>query len=73
MNIAAVTRVLSFIGLGGMFVTDYMFGWWVKEIPKEAYFLLLALALGVDVNFLKDTVIRVLTRGLIQPPKEDDK
>lgn len=73
MNLAAVTRVLSFVGLGAIFVTDYMLDWWAKGVPKEAYMLLLALALGVDATFLKETVVRVLTKGLIQPPDRSGK
>lgn len=73
MNVAAITRILSFMGLAAMFVTDYMLGLWIKEVPKEAYLFLLSLALGVDVNFLRDTIMRILTRGLVQPPKEEDR
>jgi hypothetical protein len=73
MNVAAVTRVVSFMGLGAMFVTDYMLGWWVKDIPKEVYLLMLALALGVDATFLKETVVRVLTKGISKPPEGNGK
>ena len=64
MNLAAITRVVSFIVLGAMFVTDYMFNMWAKEVPREAYLLVAAIALGVDMQFLRDVLINSLTKAL---------
>ena len=64
MNLAAVTRILATIALGALFVTDYMFNLWAKEVPREAYLLVAAVALGVDVTFLRDILVNSLTKAL---------
>lgn len=64
MNLAAITRIVAFIVLGAMFVTDYMFNMWAKEVPREAYLLVAAIALGVDMQFLRDVLINSLTKAL---------
>lgn len=64
MNLAAITRIVAFLVLGAMFVTDYMFNMWAKEVPREAYLLVAAIALGVDMQFLRDVLINSLTKAL---------
>lgn len=64
MNLAAITRILAFIMLGAMFVTDYMFALWAKEVPREAYLLVASVALGVDIQFLRDILITSLSKTL---------
>lgn len=64
MNLAVITRILAFVALGALFVTDYMFAMWAKEVPREAYLLIAAVALGVDVTFLRDILVSALTKTL---------
>jgi hypothetical protein len=64
MKLAALTRIIAFILLAGVFVTDYMFNMWAKEVPREAYLLIMAIALGVDVEFLRGILVNTLSRTL---------
>jgi len=64
MKLAAVTRIIAFVMLGAMFVTDYMFALWAKEVPREAYLLVASIALGVDIQFLRDILINALSKSL---------
>lgn len=64
MNLASITRVIAFIALCGLFVTDYMFNMWAKEVPREAYLLIIAIAVGVDMQFMRDILVNALTRTL---------
>lgn len=72
MTLAALTRIAAFIVLGSMFVTDYMFNMWAKEVPREAYLLVAAIALGVDIQFLRDILINSLTKALGGGREEED-
>lgn len=74
MKLAAFTRIAAFIALAALFVTDYMFNLWIKEVPREAYLIIFAVALGVDVEFLRGVLINAISKSLnIAPPKEDDR
>lgn len=64
VKLAAVTRITAFILLAVMFVTDYMFDLWAKGVPREAYLLVASIALGVDIQFLRDILISALTKAL---------
>jgi len=64
MNIALVTRMIAFAALAAMFVTDYMFDLWAKPIPREAYLVVSALALGVDINSIRDILINAIAKFL---------
>ena len=64
MNLAAVTRILATLALGALFVTDYMFNLWAKEVPREAYLFIASIALGVDVTFLRDILVSSITKTL---------
>ena len=64
MKLAAITRIIAFVMLGAMFVTDYMFNMWAKEVPREAYLLVASIALGVDIQFLRDILINALSKSL---------
>lgn len=72
MNLAAITRIAAFIMLGAMFITDYMFNLWAKEVPREAYLLIIAIALGVDIQFLRDVLINSLTKALGGGSEKED-
>lgn len=69
-NLATVTRILALCCLASMFVTDYMFNLWAKEIPREAYMLLSALALGVDIQSIRDILINAITK-MVKPNGKD--
>lgn len=71
MKIAAVTRIAATLSLVGLFVSDYMFAVWVKEVPRETYLFLIAVALGVDVEFLRNVLIQSLSRSLGAIKSED--
>lgn len=73
MKLAAISRVLAFVTLAAMFVTDYMFNMWAKEVPREAYLLVVAVALGVDIEFLRGLLVNALSRtlGVEAKDKED--
>jgi len=71
MNIAAITRTLSSLALAGLFVTDYMFNMWVKEIPREVYLLLISVALGVDITFIRNILVTSLTHQLGGEKREE--
>lgn len=64
MKLAAVTRIIAFIMLAGLFVTDYMFNMWIKEVPREAYLLIASVAFGVDIQFLRDVLISSLSKTM---------
>lgn len=64
MKLAAVTRIVAFLLLAAMFVSDYMFDIWMKEVPREAYLLVASIALGVDIQFLRDILISALSKTL---------
>ena len=64
MKLAAVTRIVAFLLLAAMFVSDYMFDMWAKEVPREAYLLVASIALGVDIQFLRDILITALSKTL---------
>jgi hypothetical protein len=64
MKLAAVTRIVAFLLLAAMFVSDYMFDLWMKEVPREAYLLVASIALGVDIQFLRDILISALSKTL---------
>jgi hypothetical protein len=64
MKLAAVTRIVAFLMLAAMFVSDYMFDLWMKEVPREAYLLVASIALGVDIQFLRDILISALSKTL---------
>lgn len=70
MSIAIWTRVVAFIMLAILFVTDYMFNLWVKDVPREAYLLIISIALGVDIQFLRDILINALSKTLGLPTKD---
>lgn len=70
MSIAIITRIVAFILLAVLFVTDYMFNLWVKDIPREAYLLIISIALGVDIQFLRDILINALSKTLGLPSKD---
>jgi ABC-type uncharacterized transport system permease subunit len=72
MKIAVIIRILSFLSLVGLFVSDYMFALWVKEVPREAYLFIIAVVLGVDIEFLRDVLINALTKSLGAGKKEDE-
>ncbi len=74
MKAAAVTRIIAFILLIALFVSDYMFNMWAKEIPREAYLLIISVALGVDIEFVRGILINTLTKSLgVDRAKEDDE
>jgi hypothetical protein len=73
MSIAIITRIVAFIMLAGLFVSDYMFNLWVKEVPREAYLLIISVALGVDIQFLRDILISSLTKSLGLPRKDNSE
>lgn len=70
MSIAIITRIVAFIMLAVLFVSDYMFNLWVKDVPREAYLLIISVALGVDIQFLRDILISSLTKSLGLPRKD---
>ena len=74
MTAPAITRILAFILLGAMFVTDYMFNLWAKEVPREAYLIAASVALGVDLQFLRDVLINTLSKTLggVKPDEEEN-
>lgn len=73
MKLAAFTRIIAFVSLAGLFVADYMFNMFAKEVPREAYLLIVAIALGVDIEFLRDILISALSRSLgVTHKKEED-
>lgn len=72
MKLAAFTRIVAFLALAGLFVADYMFNMFAKEVPREAYLLIIAVALGVDIEFLRDILISALSRTLGVTHKEED-
>ncbi len=72
MKVAALIRIMAFVLLAGLFVSDYMFNMWVKEVPREAYLLIVAVVLGVDIEFLRGILINALTKSLGAPGKKED-
>jgi hypothetical protein len=73
MNIAAITRTVSFLALAALFVTDYMFNIWAKEIPREVYLALVSVALGVDIQFIRNILVTSLTHTLGGGKKEEEE
>lgn len=74
MTIATITRIVAFLLLVALFVSDYMFNLWVKDVPREAYLLIISIALGVDIEFLRNILINAVTKSLGAPktdPEED--
>lgn len=64
MSVAVVTRIIACVMLAMLFVSDYMFNLWAKEVPREAYLLIISVALGVDIQFLRDILINALSKSL---------
>lgn len=56
-NVIRATSVVSVIVL---FVLDYGLDVLAKDIPKEVYFGLLAVALGIDIKGLRAIILRLL-------------
>ncbi len=73
LGIAVITRIVAFILLAVLFVSDYMFNLWVKEVPREAYLLIISVALGVDIQFLRDILINALSKSLGVPRNKDSE
>lgn len=73
MTIATITRIVAFIALIALFVSDYMFNLWVKDVPREAYLLIISVALGVDIEFLRNILINAVTKSLGAPSKTDEE
>lgn len=74
MKLAAFTRIAAFITLAGLFVSDYMFNLWVKEVPREAYLLITSVALGVDIEFLRNILITAVSKSLgVSRGNEEDE
>lgn len=71
MNVTALIRIAAFVVLGCLFVSDYMFNLWVKDVPREAYLVVIAVALGVDIEFLRGILINAISKSL-GTTKEDD-
>lgn len=64
MTWAAIIRAVALVSVATLFVTDYGFDLWTKEIDASIYLFLLAIALGVDAAWFRDTLKAVLTRSL---------
>jgi hypothetical protein len=56
-------RWLTVVAGIALFVTDYGFDLFKKEVPNYVYAALAAIALGVDVTQLRELLLRVLTGG----------
>lgn len=54
-------RWIALIFAGALFVADYGFAVLAKEVPNEVYFVLLAIAIGVDINQLREIAVATLT------------
>lgn len=64
MTGAPLIRVLALLALAALFVTDFGMGLWHKEVGQEVYVALLAVALGVDVEWFRDILKGVITRSI---------
>lgn len=64
MTGASIIRVLALLALAGLFVSDFGMGLWAKEVGQEVYVALLAVALGVDVEWFRDVLKSVITRSI---------
>jgi len=73
MKLAALTRIIATVMLAGLFVSDYMFNLWIKEVPREAYLLMVSVALGVDIEFLRNVLINSLSRTLSGPSRREEE
>lgn len=56
MTWAGFIRIAAFVALVAIFVFDYGFGLFAKEIGTEIYAFIAALALGVDAKWLLSRV-----------------
>jgi len=73
MKLAALTRIIATVMLAGLFVSDYMFNLWIKEVPREAYLLMVSVALGVDIEFLRNVLINSLSKTLSGPSRREEE
>ncbi|MEC5291988.1 hypothetical protein VSX64_14610 [Aurantimonas sp. C2-6-R+9] len=64
MTWAAIIRAVALALVLGLFVTDYGFDLWAKPVDVSIYLFLVAVALGIDATWFRDTLKAVLTRSL---------
>ncbi len=54
----SVLRWLSVFCLILLFVSDFGFDVWVKPVPKETYWLIGSIVLGIDIATLRDLLLQ---------------
>jgi hypothetical protein len=67
-------RWLSIGAVSALFVTDYGFNLFQKEVPTFVYGGLVAIAVGIDMNTVRIMITAALAKALnIDDKKGDDK
>lgn len=58
-----VLRGAALFALVALFLADYGFNVLAKDLPREVYFFLVAIVLGVDIKQLRQALLSLLGGG----------
>jgi hypothetical protein len=71
----SLLRKLTILAILVLFVADYGFNILAKEVPSPVYYVLVAIALGIDIGQLKDLFLSFLRSwaGQLNKQEQEDK
>ena len=73
MTVEAVLRVIALIAAVALYISDHGMNLWAKPVGSEVYLMLIAVALGVDVNWARSVFKAVITGMLKVGPVDEGK